>query len=95
VVVSDTLDVAITATDSDGDSLSFGITGEPSFATLTDHGDNTATLSLTPGLDDVGVYPGVTVTVSDTLDSASETFTITVTEVEPIYLFLPLVLHSH
>jgi hypothetical protein len=90
-----TLDVGVTASDADGDPLSFVLSGEPSFATLTDHGDGSATLSLTPGFDDAGEYPGVTVTVSDSVDSDSETFTITVTDVEPVYIFLPLVLQSH
>ncbi|MCJ7739609.1 MAG: hypothetical protein MUQ10_20240, partial [Anaerolineae bacterium] len=87
-----TLYVAITASDLDGDSLSFSITGEPAFATLIDHGDGTATLSLTPGFGTAGVYPGVTITVSDSVDSDSETFTITVTVEETMELFLPLVL---
>jgi hypothetical protein len=87
--------VTITASDPDGDDLTFTLSGEPAFAALVDHGDGTATLSLTPGFDDAGVYPGVTVTVSDSIDSDSETFTITITEEEPIYLFLPLVLRSH
>jgi uncharacterized protein YfaS (alpha-2-macroglobulin family) len=92
---SDTVDVGISATDADGDSLTFTLSGEPSFATLTDHGDGTATLTLTPGFDDAGSYAGVTVTVSDSVDSDSETFTITVTVEETIHLFLPLVLRSH
>jgi CSLREA domain-containing protein len=95
VAEADTLDVGITASDTDGDPLTFILSGEPVFAALVDHGDGTATLSLTPGFDDAGVYPGVTVTVSDSVDSDSETFTITVTEEEPIYLFLPLVIRSH
>jgi hypothetical protein len=90
-----TLDVMITATDSNGDNLSFGITGEPSFAALADHGDGSATLSLTPGSGDAGVYPGVTVTVSDGVDTDSETFTITVLVEEIRFLFLPLLLRSH
>jgi hypothetical protein len=90
-----TLHVAIAASDLDGDSLSFGITGEPAFANLIDHGNGTATLSLTPGFDTAGVYSGVTITVSDSVDIDSETFTITVTVEENIRLFLPLVLRSH
>jgi hypothetical protein len=90
-----TLDVGITATDSDGDSLSFSITAEPPFATLVDHGDGSATLSLAPGFDDAGEYPGVTVTVSDSVDSDFEMFTITVTDVEPVYIYLPLVVRNH
>ena len=75
--------------------LTFTLSGEPSFATQTDHGDGTATLMLTPGFDDAGSYAGVTATVSDNVDSDSETFTITVTVEETMHLFLPLVLKSH
>jgi hypothetical protein len=80
VVEADTLDVRITPLDTDGDPLTFILSGEPVFAGLVDHGHGTATLSLTPGFDDAGVYPGVTVTVSDSVDSGLETFTITVTD---------------
>jgi len=89
------LDVGISATDAEEDPLTCTLSGEPSFATLLDQGDGTATLSLAPGFSDAGVYPGVTVTVSDSTDSDSETFTITVTAVEIMDLFLPLVLQSH
>ena len=92
---ADTVDVGISATDADGDPLTFTLSGEPSFATLTDHGDGTATLTLTPGFDDAGSYTGVTVTVSDSVDSDSEMFTITVTDVETMPVFLPLVLRNH
>jgi hypothetical protein len=77
---ADTADVGINATDAEGDSLTFTLFGEPSFATLTDHGDGTATLTLTPGFDDAGSYTGVTVTVSDSVDSDSETVTIPITD---------------
>lgn len=94
VVEGGTLSVTITASDSDGDSLSFGIRDEPAFATLVDHGDGTASLSLSPGVNTAGVYQGVAITVSDSVDIDSETFTITVTVEETEYLFLPLVLRS-
>jgi uncharacterized delta-60 repeat protein len=95
VAEADTVDVGISATDADSDSLTFTLSGEPSFATLTDHGDGTATLTLAPGLDRAGVYPGVTVTVSDSVDTDTETFTITVKVEGTMHLFLPLVLQSH
>ena len=95
VAEADTVDEGISATDADEDPLTFTLSGEPPFATLTDQGDGTATLRLTPGFSDAGVYPGVTVTVSDSIDSDFETFTITVTAVETMDLFLPLVLQSH
>jgi hypothetical protein len=85
-----TLNVPITASDQDGDPLTFSLSGEPACAALVDHGDGTATLSITPGFDDAGVYPNVTVTVSDNVDMDSETLTVTVKE--SFYLFLPLLL---
>jgi hypothetical protein len=95
VVEGGSLSVAISASDLDGDSLSFGIKGEPAFATLADHGDGTATLSLTPGLNTAGVYPGVSVSVSDSVDIDSQAFTITVTVEGSEYIFLPMVLRRH
>ncbi|MBN1314465.1 MAG: hypothetical protein JXA42_03320, partial [Anaerolineales bacterium] len=93
VVKGASVDVVITASDADGDLLTFTLSGQPAFAALVDHEDGSATLSLTPSPDDVGAYPGVTVTVSDSLDTDLETFTIKVEET--IHLFLPLVLQSN
>lgn len=84
IVINDgeTRTIGVTATDSDDDALTFTAANLPSFASLTDHGDGTASLALTPGDGDVGVYPNVTITVNDhyTPSPASdqETFTITV-----------------
>lgn len=65
------------ATDSDGDPLIFSITGAPAGSSF----DNaTGQFSWTTGEPDNGVYT-VTVGVSDGLASDSETFTITVDEV--------------
>jgi hypothetical protein len=74
------LNVAIQAVDPDGDTISFSTNPLPDFVTLTDNGDGTGLLSLTPGTSDVGVY-SVTVIASDNgtpSQSASNTFTITV-----------------
>jgi hypothetical protein len=54
--------VSISATD--GDGLTFSETGLPSFATLTDHGNGTATLSISPANGDAGTY-AVTVSVQN------------------------------
>jgi hypothetical protein len=48
------------------------LSGDPVFAALVDHGESTAALSLTPGFNDSRVYPGVTITVSDGVDSDSD-----------------------
>ena len=57
-----------TASDVDGDSLTFSIDPQPSWATF-----DTASGSLTgtPGAIDIGTSPGVTISVSDGTDSAS------------------------
>ena len=58
------LSLTLTANDPDGDSLSFTASGLPTGASLTDHGNGTATLAWTPQLGQVGSYP-VTITVTD------------------------------
>jgi len=54
----------LSAGDPDGDTLSFGADGLPSWLTLTDNGNGAATLSGTPGSGDVGAV-NVTVRVTD------------------------------
>ncbi|MEX2546446.1 MAG: PKD domain-containing protein, partial [Chloroflexota bacterium] len=49
-----TLDVALSALDPDTDPLVLSATGLPAFATFTDHGDGSGTLTLTPSFDDAG-----------------------------------------
>lgn len=56
--------IGFAASDPDGDALQFSATGLPAFATLTDHGDGTATLDLTPAVGSAGSYP-VTIDVID------------------------------
>ena len=56
--------IDITASDNEGDILSFSASGLPSYASLVDHGDGTATLTLSPTLGDGGLA-SVTITVSD------------------------------
>ena len=77
--MGETHDVTISASDADGDPLSFSSIFLPSFASLRDNGDGTATLRLAPTLFDVGSYPGVVLNVSDGIGFDSETITITVT----------------
>ena len=80
VAEGDSINVALSASDADGDNLAFSAVGLPSFATLSDNGDGTAVLSVAPGFEDSGNYP-VTITVTDDgvpALSASESFTIIV-----------------
>jgi|GEM_PF-4935418 len=76
----DILDLAFSATDPDGDSISLGIVETlPDNMTFTDHGDSTAELTFAPDFDQAGTYP-LTLYAADSLDSAFITFTITVEE---------------
>jgi len=56
--------VSISASDADGDNLTFSATGLPIFAALTDHGNGSATLNINPAIGDTGSYP-VTISVTD------------------------------
>lgn len=64
------------ASDADGDTLTFSISGEPAWASF-----NAATgqLSGTPGSGDVGVYSNIVISVSDgTVSDSLDAFSITV-----------------
>lgn len=60
-----TTNVSISATDADGDNLSFTGQNLPSFATLINNGDRTATLMLNPSAAQQGVYNNVRINVAD------------------------------
>jgi large repetitive protein len=81
---SSTGTINLSATDQDGNStLTWAITTPQSFISLTDNGNGAAILTLTPGYVHAGSYP-ITVEVSDGAGAAeSETFILTVTNVEP------------
>ncbi len=72
--------VSLFTTDPDGDTQMFSASGLPAFASLTDHGNDTATLAINASSGDAGTYT-VTVTVTDNglpVLADSETFDITV-----------------
>jgi hypothetical protein len=65
-----------TASDSDGDSLTFSVSGLPSWASFN---ENTGALTGTPQAADVGVYANIEISVSDGQESTSlPAFSITV-----------------
>ncbi|HEX6994426.1 MAG TPA: putative Ig domain-containing protein [Gammaproteobacteria bacterium] len=69
------------ASDADGDTLTFSIANAPSWASFS---TSTGRLQGTPGADDVGTYGNIRITVSDGTASASlAAFSITVTGTEP------------
>lgn len=57
--------INLIATDEDNEQLTFAAQNLPSFAVFTDQGDGTATLSLTPSLENIGVYDEVIISVTD------------------------------
>jgi len=70
-----------TASDIDGDTLSFSITNKPNWASFN---GSTGTLSGTPGDSDVGTYQNIVVSVSDGINTVSlAAFSITVTSSTP------------
>ena len=64
----------LNATDADGEPLHFSSDSLPSWLTLIDHGDGTATLSGTPGAADT--LANVNIAVTDGYESTSQTFAI-------------------
>lgn len=81
----DTLEVAVAATDPDGDAITLTPGTLPGFASFADHGNGTGTFRFTPGFDDFGVYPNLQVTATDNGVpplAAATSFTLTVRQVE-------------
>lgn len=79
----DPLQFNISATDPDGDAVSFTVDNLPAFGSFQDNEDGTGTFIFNPTFDDSGVY-NITVTVTD--DGAGnltdfETFTLTIEEI--------------
>ncbi len=60
-----TLVIPVTATDPDGDGLSFSGLNMPTFMTLVDNGGGSATITLAPQVGDANLYSGVVVQVTD------------------------------
>lgn len=76
VVAGNTLTLLLTATDPDGDAVTFTATNLPSFASLS-----AATLTVSPGAQAAGTYP-ITVNATDSKGATDqETFTLVVSNV--------------
>ena len=73
-----TLSFTVSATDEDGDTLTYSASGLPTGATF-DAG--TRTFSWTPGYDDAGAYTGVVFYVTDGEETQTETITVSVDNV--------------
>jgi sugar lactone lactonase YvrE len=72
--------LSFSASDGNGDPLSFTINNKPGFATFTDSGTGAASLQLAPGFTDAGTYQ-ISLTVSDGDATDTKSFTVTVSDV--------------
>ncbi len=79
--VGETLSVALTATDPDGDALTFALVNPPAGMSLVNGVHGTATIPWTPTAQQTGTT-SVTVTVSDALATTSAVVAITVQAAE-------------
>ncbi|MDX1956240.1 MAG: fibronectin type III domain-containing protein [Chitinophagaceae bacterium] len=71
----------LTATDDAGDVLTLTIANLPAFASYINTGNGTGTININPGTDDLGIYKGVKVTVTDNFGASVERlFDISVTD---------------
>lgn len=79
-----TVNSTVTANDIDGNTgFVWTLTGAPAFVTIAGNGDNTATITTTPGFAQAGTYP-VTVNVTDAAGAVtSVSYTLTVVNVAP------------
>ncbi|MEJ7912619.1 MAG: putative Ig domain-containing protein, partial [Chitinophagaceae bacterium] len=76
-----TASFTLKATDPDGDQMSFAGSSLPSFATLSNNANGTATMTFSPLAAHQGVYPGLTVIVTDTYGEKDTTqFSLTVND---------------
>jgi hypothetical protein len=62
----------------------------PGFASFTDNGDGTASVTVDPGFDDDGVYGPFTVTASDGDLTDTDSFSITVTNTNRAPVLTPV-----
>lgn len=84
--------IPVSATDANGDTLSFTISAKPSFGTFVDNGNGTATLTLNPALStNQGTYSGIKIVVSDGKGGKDSTsFTLTVNnDYPPVIAAIP------
>ncbi|MEO6435191.1 MAG: fibronectin type III domain-containing protein, partial [Tepidisphaeraceae bacterium] len=76
-----TLNIPVSATDSDGNAIVLSASGLPAWATFTDNGNGTGQLSLSPPAGTSGTFNGLTVTATDNgspVMSDFETLSVTV-----------------
>ncbi len=71
--------IIISATDLDGEPITFSHNGLPTFATFNDNGDNTATFTFNPGFYDAGTYEIEVIAKDNRTPAGSDTEIITLT----------------
>lgn len=76
---TNSLEFTISATDLDGDPITFSVTNLPGFATFLDNEDNTATFTFNPGFYDAGTYEIELLAEDDQTPAGSDTKTISLT----------------
>ena len=77
------LTIPLSATDAEGNTITFSVQGLPSFGTLVDNGNGTGSLQFNPGFSDAGTF-NITVAATDNGVPSlgdSESFTLTVNNV--------------
>jgi hypothetical protein len=85
VAEGSSLNIPLSATDPNGDGLSFSQSGLPGFCSLTDNGNGTGSISCNPGAGTGGSYP-ITITVTDNAPiplNNSDNFTLSVSTNTP------------
>ncbi len=85
-----TRSVGLSASDSDGDSVTLSASGLPAFASLVAAGDGTGSIEITAAAGEFGTYPAVTVAATDDFGfSDRESFQIQVTDRAPLVAAIP------
>jgi hypothetical protein len=89
----DTLNVAVSSTDPDGDNITLMVNNLPSFCTFSNNGDGTGSLRFTPGFANAGDYQDLRIIAKDNgSPSLSDTvaFTLTVDNVNRAPVLTPV-----
>ena len=73
-----TSNLDVSATDPNGDDLTFSSTNLPSFAILNQNVNGTASIDVTPQIGDAGTYNNINIEVTDGTYTDEQTFSITV-----------------
>ena len=71
--------IMISGSDADDDPLTLGVTGLPAWASFTDYGNGSGSLTLAPPPPTPPGVHSLTATLSDGMATDSEAFTVTVT----------------